>query len=224
MSKDLPYGYKIERPSISMPKKSVEVFVENGDETQSATLKFKVADINALKEASAAYQAEHTQQTGKTQSSAKPTSTQQTGKTSATAQTSTQNTVDNDTMEMLSPYKNGKPTGKFNAERFLDSGFFHAPDLSDKLVGVSHLEPEEQEHVNEILKKFNGKDITPELINEIVNTLADDKVFCKNSRAMGNLLQLHKYLSPLTLRHVFQNAQKVDIANIDPKDIEEINI
>ena len=52
MSKDLPTGYKIDHPKMSSADKSVEVNVTNGNETQSAKLKFQIAEIQALKDAS----------------------------------------------------------------------------------------------------------------------------------------------------------------------------
>lgn len=53
ISKDLPNGYKIEHPKMSSADKSVEVDVTNGNKTQSAKLKFQVAEMQAIKDASA---------------------------------------------------------------------------------------------------------------------------------------------------------------------------
>lgn len=63
MSKDLPYGYSIEKTGEQKPKKStkdnsVELYVTNGKETQSARLKFQIAEMAAIKEASQKYQAQ----------------------------------------------------------------------------------------------------------------------------------------------------------------------
>ena len=56
MSEFLPNGYKIEKPKMSSAEKYVQAYVTNGKATQSATLKFQIAEISQLKEASNNYQ------------------------------------------------------------------------------------------------------------------------------------------------------------------------
>lgn len=54
ISEFLPSGYKIEKPKMSSQEKCVQAYVTNGTPTQSATLKFQIAEVAKLKEASAA--------------------------------------------------------------------------------------------------------------------------------------------------------------------------
>lgn len=56
MSEFLPDGYKIDKPKMSSAEKYVKAHVTNGKDTQSATLKFQIAEISQLKEASNHYQ------------------------------------------------------------------------------------------------------------------------------------------------------------------------
>ena len=51
MSEFLPDGYKIDKPKMSSAEKYVQAYVTNGKDTQSATLKFQIAEISQLKEA-----------------------------------------------------------------------------------------------------------------------------------------------------------------------------
>lgn len=55
MSEFLPGGYKIEKPKMSGSEKYVQAYVTNGKDTQSATLKFQIAEMSQLKEASTNY-------------------------------------------------------------------------------------------------------------------------------------------------------------------------
>lgn len=56
MSEFLPEGYKIDKPKMSSAEKYVQAYVTNGKDTQSATLKFQIAEMSQLKEASNNYQ------------------------------------------------------------------------------------------------------------------------------------------------------------------------
>ena len=67
MKQNLPAGYRIESPRLNSAEGYVQVNVTNGKESQSATLRFQIAEMNELREASQAYQANQSQSASRTQ-------------------------------------------------------------------------------------------------------------------------------------------------------------
>lgn len=85
MSNDLPAGYKIEKPKLDSKQGMVQVYVTNGKEKQSATLKFQIQEIAELKAASQAREAEQAQKAEGNKPVTETTKTEETEETKATA-------------------------------------------------------------------------------------------------------------------------------------------
>ncbi|MGN0031437.1 MAG: hypothetical protein ACI37Q_05740 [Candidatus Gastranaerophilaceae bacterium] len=146
MSEFLGNSYHIENPKMSTNEKSVQVYVTNGNEGQSATLKFQIAELDKLKQASSEYQKEKVS-----------TAEKQPTKGRAT-------TVGKEAMNILDPDHDGK----FKIDRN-NSKSWNLPVQID-LGGLSN---KDEKLLFDKLESLNGQKITPDLIDKITNILLD---------------------------------------------------
>lgn len=125
ISEFLPAGYRIERPKLTSAENMVQAYVTNGKESQSATLKFSIVDVQNT-------------QTVQRNSRAKE--------------------VSREDMEALSI----NDDGKFSCDTYTWQTYLPVP-----LWGVI------DEYLQKEFMQCNGKQITPDLIDKLVNIQLD---------------------------------------------------
>ena len=152
----LPSGYKLEKPQKTANSVQVKVTDGNGS---GATLKFQIAELADLKKASESYQAQSSNKPSqsnsntivRTEGSAKPAAKQVSAEDKAAL-----------------PTHNGK--FYFDTQNAYGSETNGVSKLPIHVGSCALTEAQEKKMFSE-LKQLNGKSITPELVDKLVNIL-----------------------------------------------------
>ena len=203
MSEFLVNGYHIEKPEMSTKDKYIKAHVTNGNEGQSATLKFQIAELDNLKQASTEYQKEK----NATTSDKQPTK----GRAS---------TVGKEALDKLDPDHDGK----FKIDRN-DFKSWKLP-VPIELGGLSD---KDEKLLFDKLESLNGQKITPDLIDKITNILLDinnpakgveinfDGEGYTTESMLFDFARFAQYLKPETITKLLSEKNIVNIeGNGDP--------
>ncbi len=208
VSEFLVNGYHIEKPKMSTADKYVEAYVTNGKESQSATLKFQIAELEDLKKASEKYEKEKT-----------PSST-----------TGRAETVSKETLKLL----DSDGDGKFKFDRNDYYSFNNLPFP----IGGCGLDDKTEEALYAKLEALNGQKITPDLIDKLTNILLDannpakgqEVAYAGEGYATDSILhsvaRFAKYLKPETITKLLseQNATHIDFIDYENETYHKQNV
>ncbi|MBQ7125646.1 hypothetical protein IJO12_01010 [bacterium] len=193
----LPSGYKLEKPKKSSDDNYVQVDVTQGGNRQ-ATLKFQIADMADLKNASAAYQADRTSgsQSSSSSSSAPSGGTKPAATTVSAAD------------KALLPTYNGVFYFDINGSTYDYSNKNGVMRLPIPIGGYELSDAQQNKMFAEIAK-LNGKAITPELVDKLVNILLNynsskvdlsfDGEGVTTESMFHSIARFGEYLSPATI-------------------------
>ena len=164
----MPAGYDVKNPSLFSAKQQVQMYVTNGNPSQSATLTFGIADSQGNKVSSAASNSGRASQVSK------------------------------EDMKKLSPSGDGKFTlgdvEHGNGELPIP---VTAGNLDDKLA--------------ERLKSYEGKEITPDSIDEVINIMLD----YENNSTFGVRVPTDGLKPPSLIFDIAQYAEYLKPETID---------
>lgn len=197
MSEFLVNGYHIEKPKMSTADKYVEAYVTNGKESQSATLRFQIAELDDLKKASEKYEQEKT------------------GKQQTPAATGRAATVSKEALKILDPDRDGK--FKFDKNDYYSYNSLPIP------IGGCGLDDKTEKALYAKLEALNGQKITPDLIDKLTNILLDTNNPAKGQEVayagegyatesiLHSVARFAQYLKPETITKLLNEAQATQI-------------
>lgn len=168
MSMDLPSGYSLDKPELSTAEQYVQVDVMHANSKQ-ATLRFQIEEIAALKAASQAQQPNNLQNLHQNEFIRA-------------------REVSPEIINLLKDSGNIDENGNFFANEE-NVPFLYEYKWHDGFGPLSN-NPE-------LLSDLNGKKVTPDLIDDVVNRFIDNEVLGRGS--LGDLVILSDYLKPETV-------------------------